>query len=184
MTHKPVGAGSSFTFTAGTATTSTSFSPQSNTLRVIAVGGAAHVAIGTEPSAGVTDYYIPANQSVTLALAKGSTRVTGITTGSTTIIDVAQGTEVPFAVGDYVSLTVTGQSYYNFTHVPVLSIDTTSGVGGYYSSRMTVAYNSSGIVTAFNPTYADVRLSQKISAYGAGGSGTLYYQQVQITGQA
>ena len=48
---------------------------------------------------------------------------------------------------------------------------------------MTVGYNSSGIITAFNPTYADIRLSQKISAYGVG-SGTLYLQQVQITGQA
>jgi hypothetical protein len=49
---------------------------------------------------------------------------------------------------------------------------------------MVIDYNSSGVSTAFGASYADVKLSQKISAYGAGGSGVLYYQQVQITGQA
>ena len=183
MTHIPVGIGSSIVISTGVATTSTAFSVQSTVLRVVAVGGAAHVAIGTEPSATTTDYYVPANQSATLALRRASNRVVGVTTGTTSIIDVPEGTQVPFSVGDYVSLTATGQSYYNFTHAPVLSIDNTAGVDGYFSTRMTVGYNSSGIITAFNPTYADIRLSQKISAYGVG-SGTLYLQQVQITGQA
>jgi hypothetical protein len=184
MAHIPVGLGSSFAFSAGAASTSSSFSVQSNVLRVVAVGASAHVAIGTEPSATITDYFIPAGQSATLALTKASNRVVGVTTGTTTIIDVPEGTQVPFGVGDYVSLSVDGQSYYNITHAPVLSVNTSSGVGGYYQTRMTIGYNSSGIVTAFNPTYADVRVSRKISAYGVGASGTLYFQQVQITGQA
>lgn len=184
MAHRPVGVGSSFAFTAGAASTSTAFSVQSNVLRVVAVGAAAHVAIGTEPSAAVTDYYVPANTSATLALTKASNRVVGVTTGTTTTVIVPEGTQVPFGVGDYVTLVANGQSYYNFTHVPVISVDTSTGVGGYYQTRMTVNYNSSGIVTAFNPTDAEVRISQKISAYGSGGSGTLYYQQVQISGQA
>lgn len=184
MTHRPVGAGSSFSYSAGAASTSTAFSVQSDALRVVAVGAAAHVAIGTNPTATVTDYYIPANQSVTLALTKASNRVVGITTGTTTVITVPEGTQVPFGVGDYVSLTATGQNYYDFGHVPVISVDTTSSYNGYFQTRMTVGYNSSGIVTTFNPSYADVRMSQKISAYGSGGSGTLYFQQVQITGQA
>jgi hypothetical protein len=48
---------------------------------------------------------------------------------------------------------------------------------------MVVAYNSSGIVTAFSSSDASISLSNKVSAYGLG-SGTLYFQQVQITGQA
>ena len=183
MAHRPVGAGSSFNFTAGAASTSSAFSVQSNVLRVVAVNGAAHVAIGTEPVATVADYYVPSGQAVTLALTKASNRVVGVTTGTTTVVTVPEGTQVPFGVGDYVSLTASGQSYYNFTHAPVVSVDTTSSVSGSYQTKMTVAYNSSGIVTAFNPSDAEVRLSQKISAYGAG-SGTLYIQQVQITGQA
>jgi hypothetical protein len=152
-------------------------------LRVVAVGGAAHVAIGVNPTATNTDYYVPAGDTVTLGLTKASNRVVGVTTGTTTIVTVPEGTQVPFGIGDYVTLTVTGQSYYNFTHQQVLSIDTSAGVGGYYQTRMTVNYNSSGIATAFSATDASVVVSNKISAYGVG-SGTLYFQQVQITGQA
>ena len=183
MAHRPVGAGSSFTFTAGAATTSSAFTVQSSVLRVVAVGGAAHVAIGVTPAATSADYYVPAGDTVTLGLTKASNRVVGVTTGTTTIVTVPEGTQVPFAVGDYVTLTATGQSYYNFTHQRVVSIDTSAGVDGYFSTRMTVDYNSSGIVTAFSAADASVVVSNKISAYGVG-SGTLYFQQVQITGQA
>lgn len=183
MSHRPVGAGASFTFSAGTATTSSSFSVQSSVLRVVAVNSAAHVLIGGNPSATVSDYYVPAGGTATLALTKASNRVVGVTTGATTVVTVPEGTQVPFAVGDYVSLTASGQSYYNFTHQEVLSVDTSAGVDGYFQTRMTVNYNSSGIVTAFSSPDATISNSNKVSAYGAG-SGTLYYQQVQISGDA
>lgn len=183
MAHRPVGAGSSFTFTTGTATTSSAFAVQSNVLRVVAVGGAAFVSVGATPSATAADYYVPSNETATLALTKASNRVVGITTGTTTIVTVPEGTQVPFGVGDYVTLATTnGQSYYNFTHQRVVSIDTTAGISGYYQTRMTVDYNSVGIVTAF-ASEASVTASNKVSVFGAG-SGTLYYQQVQISGQA
>jgi hypothetical protein len=185
MAHRPVGVGSSFTFSAGTATTSlNSFTVQSSVLRIVAENAGAYVKIGVgTPSATNTDYYIPSGGTATLALTKASNRVVGVTTGTTTIITVPEGTQVPFGVGDYVTLTATGQSYYNFTHKEVLSIDTSAGVNGYYQTRMTVANNSSGIVTAFSSVDSTISISNKVSAYGAG-SGTLYYQQVQITGQA
>ena len=183
MAHRPVGAGSSFTFTAGAATTSSAFSVQSSVLRVVAVGGAAHISVGGNPSATSTDYYISSGGSETLALTKASNKVVGVTTGTTTTIIVPEGTQVPFGVGDYVSLTVGGQSYYDFTHKQVLSVDTSAGINGYYQTRMTVDNNSSGILTAFAPTDASVSISNKVSAYGVG-SGTLYFQQVQISGQA
>ena len=183
MAHRPVGAGSSFSFSAGAASTSSAFSVQSSVLRVVAVGGAAHVTVGTNPLATNADYYIPANGTATLALTKASNRVVGVTTGTTTIVSVPQGTQVPFSVGDYVSLTASGQSYYDFTHIEVLSVDTSTDIDGYHQTIMTVNYNTSGIVTAFSSPNASVTLSNKVSAYGAG-SGTLYYQQVQISGDA
>lgn len=183
MAHRPVGLSSSFSVSSGSATTSSPFLVQSDVLRVVAVGSSAHVAIGTNPSASVADYFIPSNQTATLALTKASNRVVGVITGTTTIVSVPEGTQVPFGVGDFVTLTATGQSYYNFTHVPVISVNTSSGVNGFYQTRMTVDYNSSGIVTSFNPINAEIRLSQRISAFGTG-PGTLYFQQVQITGQA
>ena len=183
MAHRPVGVCSSFSFTAGAASTSTAFTVQSSVLRVVAVGGSAHVAIGVTPAATSGDYYVPAGDTVTLGLSKASNRVVGVTTGTTTIVTVPEGTQVPFGIGDYVTLTATGQSYYDFTHQRVISIDTSAHVDGYFQTRMTVDYDSSGIVTTFSAADASVVVSNKISAYGVD-SGTLYFQQVQITGQA
>ncbi len=184
MAHRPVGSGSSVAFTAGAASTSSTFSVQSNVLRVVAVGAAAHIAVGATPSATSSDYYVPANQDATIALTKASNRVVGVVTGTTTTIVVPEGTQVPFGVNDYVSLSVSGiQSYYNFTHQKVLSVDTTAGVDGYFQTRMTVNYNSSGILTAFSSPDATIINSNKVSAYGTG-TGILYYQQVQISGDA
>jgi len=183
MTHRPVGAGSSFSFT-GTATTSSAFSVQSDTLRIVAVGGAAHITIGSSPLASSSDYYVPSGGSVTLALTKASNRVVGITTGTTTTIDFAEGTQSPFGVGDSVTLSASGQSYYDFSHQIVTSVNTSSGVNGFHQSRIIVSFNSSGIVTAFSSADATLRTSQKLGAIGAGASGAIYYQQVQITNLA
>ena len=181
MTHRPVGVGASFNFSAGTATTSTAFSVQSDTIRVVAVGAAAHIAVGGTPSATTADYYVPSGGTATLALTKASNRVAGVTTGTTTIVDVPEGTQVPFGVGDYVTLS--GSLHHNFTHVQVLSVDTSSGVNGFFQTRMVVNYNSSGIVTAFSSPDASVTASNKVSAFGSG-AGVLYHQQVQITSEA
>lgn len=183
MAHRPVGAGSSFNFSAGAASTSSAFTVQSSVLRLVAVGGAAHISVGSNPSATLSDYYVPSGGTATLAITKASNRVAGITTGATTTITVPEGTQVPFGVGDYVSLSVSGQSYYDFTHKEVLSVDTSAGVNGYHQTRMTVANNSSGIVTAFSSNDATISVSNKVSAYGVG-TGALYYQQVQISGDA
>jgi len=183
MAHRPVGAGASFNFSAGAATTSSAFSVQSNVLRIVAVGNAAHVKVDGDPAAAVTDYYVPSGGTATLALTKASNRVAGITTGTTTTIDFPEGTQCPFGEGDYVSLTASGQSYYDFTHQKINSVDVSSGVNGYHQARAVINYDSSGIVTAFSSPDANLVLSQKVSARGLG-AGTLYIQQVQLSGQA
>jgi len=181
MAHRPVGAASSFSFSAGTATTSSSFSVQSSVMRVVAINAPAHVLISGNPSATAADYYVPANSSATLALTKASNRVVGVTTGATTVVIVPEGTQVPFGVGDYVTLT--GSTYHDFEHKEVLSVNTTSNYEGYFQTRMTVDHDSSGIVTAFSNEDASVINSLKVSAFGSG-SGALHYQQVQISGNA
>ena len=47
----------------------------------------------------------------------------------------------------------------------------TAGVAGYFGTRIVVNHNSSGIVTAFAPDYADLRRSFKVSLRTAAGSG-------------
>tara|TARA_R110000868_G_scaffold43748_3_gene146822 strand:- start:11090 stop:11635 length:546 start_codon:yes stop_codon:yes gene_type:complete len=181
MAHRPVGAGISLTTSASSGMT-TSFIPQSNVMRVVAVTSGAFVAIGTNPTATIADYYIPAGTSETLAMTKASNRVVGITTGTTTIIDCPEGTQAPFGVGDYV--TITGSTYHNFVHVPVISVNTTSGVEGYFQKRFIVDYNSSGIATAFSSPDASVSISYRLAARTEGSSGIVYAQQVQLSGQA
>jgi hypothetical protein len=183
--HKPVGLGASITIAVATATLSNPISVQSKVLRISASGSAVCVAIGTNPTATATDYYLLSGNSASLALSPASQRVVGIVTGTSTTITFPEGTGSPFVVGDYVTLTSVGQSYYNFTHQPVTAVDASSGVGGYYSTRITVSTSTSGILTAFTAADGDLRKSVKISSYGvAATAGVLYYQQVQIAGDA
>jgi hypothetical protein len=182
MAHKPVGVGSSFSVSAGAATTSQPFSVYTDSLRVISTGSGL-VKIDSEPTATPSDYYITANNDFVLSISPASSRVSGITTGATTSIDFPQGTGTPFEVGDYVTLTSTSQSYHNFTHKRVSQVLSTSGFDGYHSRRIIIENNSSGIVTAYNGQDAELRRSLKVSAYGLA-SGALYYQQVQISSHA
>jgi hypothetical protein len=183
MAHRPVGAGTSII--TGTSTQqSSAFSVQSDTLRVVAVGAGAHVAIGTEPTATTTSYYVASGQSATLALTRISNRVVGVTTGVTTTIIFPEGTQCPFGVGDFVTLTASGQNYYDFTHQPVIAVDTTSRFDGFHQTRCTVGSNTSGIVTAFSSPNATLRSSLKVAARTDSGSGVLHLQQVQLSGQA
>jgi hypothetical protein len=83
-------------------------------------------------------------ETATLALTKASNRIVGVTTGTSTVLTCPEGTQLPFGVGDYVTLS--GSTYHNFTSAEVLSVDTSSGVEGLFQTRMTVNYNSSGII--------------------------------------
>ena len=103
MAHRTVGIGTSIALT-GTATTSNAFKVQSNVLRIVATGGNAYVAIGTDPVATAADYLVTSNQPETLAMLKQSQRVVGITTGTTTVLEAPEGTQMPFNLGDRVTL--------------------------------------------------------------------------------
>ena len=196
MAHNPVGSGASIAVHTGTGTTSALMAHKANTLRVVLVGESdvegAHVSIGTDASASTTDYYIVKNEPATINIFRPSSqRVVGITTGTTTTIEFPEGTGSPFGAGSSVAITVTGQSYYDDVvgFATVSKVWDGANIGGHYSTRISVDANTSGIVTAYDSTnYAELRNSFKVSAYGegaaAGKKGALYYQQVQVTGEA
>jgi len=183
MAHRPVGTASSIAITT-TSAKSSSFSVQSDVIRVVAIGAGAHVAIGTEPTATTANYYIANGIAETLAVTKASNRVVGVITGTTTTIIFAEGTQCPFGVGDHVTLTASGQSYYDFTHQPVTAVDVSSDINGYHQTRCSIGTNTSGIVTAFFSPDATLRNSLKIAARTDTGTGVLHLQQVQISGTA
>ncbi len=187
MGHKPVGVNSSFAIASGANRRGVDKTlQQSDSLRVVAKGAGCHVAIGTLPTAAATNYYVHSGEAEVIALGSvKSNKVVGVSTsGSTTIIDFAEGTGSPFEAGDAVSLTVTGQSYLDFTHKIVSSVNTTAGIGGFYSTRIVVDHDY-GVGYAHTDVIgqAELRGSFMVAAYGDG-TGTLHYQQVQSSGGA
>lgn len=182
MAHRPIGIGSSVQISAGLARTSESFNVSSTSIRLVAVGSSAFVSIGSSPSPTTGGYYIPPNFPATLALTTGSQRVVNVTIGTTTIVDFPSGTGCPFEAGDYVSLISSNQAFYNLNHVQISSIDYSSGVNGYHGTRAILNVSTVGIATAFTGP-AELRRSLRVGTFGLGG-GALYYQQVQISGDA
>ena len=208
MALNPVGAGTSIQLVAaGTVVQNQTGAQthQSAYLRCVAVDCPVNVAVSmattAAATAGITSFYIRKDTSETLFIGKPrSNRVVGLTTETdgTVTIDFAEGTGTPFNGGDAVSLTVTGQDYYNFSHKIVNSVNSTSGLNGYYSTRINVNYdygddNPGGIQTTFNNagqvSWAEMRSSfvvgaQSATGLGAQGIGALYIQQVQTSGDA
>ena len=195
MAHRTVGVGQTIRLS-GTATTSTAFKVQSNVLRIVASGANAYVAIGTDPVAKATDYLVTSNQPETLAMLKMSQRVVSITKGSTTVLAAPEGTQMPFNLGDRVTLVVgdTGKIDTNYLTGESAIVDTqvvgksrSAGVGGDFEEKVTVEANTSGISTAFSATtHATLFMSNKVSVISpnSDANSVVQIQQVQTTGSA
>tara|TARA_B100000927_G_C16245189_1_gene381150 strand:- start:45 stop:632 length:588 start_codon:yes stop_codon:yes gene_type:complete len=195
MALNPVGSGSSLTVSTDTAKViANGIAQQSDTLRVTLVGASglegAHIKIGEMPTATTADFYLVKGETATINIHRPSSqRVTGITTGTTTVIQFPEGTGSPFGVGSTVSITATDQSYYDdiIKDASVTAVNNSSGVGGAFGTQITLDADTSGIKTDIS-NYATLRNSFKISALAKGNAadvtGALYYQQVQVTGEA
>ena len=162
---------------------------------MVATGQNTHVAIGTEPTAAVTDFFIPSGGVATLAVSNTSAKVAAISTATTyTYIDFPQGTSSPFAAGDYVSLSLangSAQDYYEFTHNRVKQVYSSAsapnyGAGENWFSQRIVVENDYGrnISTSLSDDNTTLRGSFKVAARTDSGTGKLYIQQVQISGEA
>ena len=192
MAYRTVGAGQSIALT-GTATTSTAFKVQSNVLRIVASGADAYVAIGTDPVATTTDFIVTSSEPESLAMLRQSQRVVSITKGTTTVLAAPEGTQMPFNIGDRVTLDYEGNTINDSNYTTLIS-DTkvvgksrSAGVGGDFSEKVTVEANTSGVSTAFTPTgNATLFMSNKVSVISPNptAASVVYIQQVQTTGSA
>jgi|TARA_X000001036_G_scaffold421918_1_gene444276 hypothetical protein len=194
MTLRTVGAGTSIT--TGTSSQQSGFiSGKSTALRVVATGQNTHVAIGTDPTAAVTDFVVPKDSAATLAFSNTSAKVVSISTSTTyTLIDFPQGTSSPFGVGDYVTLDLAAgsdQDYYPFTHKRVYAVydkgrTAYARQGENWFGQRIVIENDYGrnISTSLLDNNTTLRASFKVAARTDTGSGKLYIQQVQISGEA
>ena len=192
MAYRTVGAGQSIALT-GTATTSTAFKVQSNVLRIVASGADAYVAIGTDPVATTTDFIVASSEPESLAMLRMSQRVVSITKGATTTLAAPEGTQMPFNIGDRVTLDYEGNTINDSNYTTLIN-DTkvvgksrSAGVGGDFSEKVTVEANTSGVSTAFTPTgNATLFMSNKVSVISPNptAASVVYIQQVQTTGSA
>ena len=192
MAHRTVGAGQSIALT-GTATTSSAFKVQSNVLRIVATGANAYVAIGTDPVATTSDYIVTTQGSESLAMLRMSQRVVGITKGSTTVLEAPEGTQMPFNIGDRVTLDYEGNTINDSNYTTLIN-DTkvvgksrSAGVGGDFLEKITVEANTAGVSTAFTPTgNATLFQTNKVSVISPNptAAAVVYIQQVQTTGSA
>ena len=188
MALRTIGAGSSIGLAIGVAGTSAAFTVQSDTVRVVAQGGNVFVNVAAEPNhiagtgkADRTSFLVVAGEPEEIRLNKASQRVVGITTGATTILTCPEGTQMPFGVGDRVTLSSANLADYTtaISHVEVTSVNTSAGVGGNFQTSITVNANTAGILTAFHSADSTLRRSVKLSALAADGAGAVYFQQVQ-----
>ena len=196
MAHRVVvGTGMSVT-TALASVASTSFVIESQYVRLTPTTEGAHISISqtsVSPTATSADYYIPAGETETLSMQRYSCPVVGVTTSDTaTIIDCPEGMQVPFSVGNYVSLRtgIATMPEFNFNHARVTDVNTSNGVQGYHQTRLTCDGNTGGIMTSFsadggfNVPGATLYSSARIASRSDGGAGGLHIIQVQTTGEA
>ena len=205
MAHNPVvGTGKSIA-TALASAASTSFAIESQYVRLTPVTEGANVVVSqtvNKPSAAATDYYIPAGTSETLSMQRYSCKIIGIT--STTAVGAAstyftqltcpEGQQVPFSIGNYVTLKNCNVAGFNtITHARVTNVDTTAGLDGSFQTKLTVDADtySSGTFDedadvpggkGFNDT--TLYSSARIAARTDEGAGGLHIIQVQTTGAA
>ena len=167
---------------------SSAFAHKTDSLRVTALGDDAYVSVGGEPTAAATNFLVVTGEPEVISLGHvRSHKVVGITTGSTTVLELPEGTGCPFVVGDYVSLSVTGQSSYDFSHKEVTAIQDVSTLGGQYTnggSKVTINHDSSSgnPASLLSTSNAVLRNSLKVAVFARTGSGTVHCQQVQVTG--
>ena len=191
MAYKSVG--NVITVAAGGASTASSaFNQQTEYLRVVAIGTAAHVAVSGFDSTGIgvsayqdSSTYLAADTPEIIAMGKvASQPIVGITTAagdggtgfSNLVITIPEGQYAQFPVNATVSATVDGQDWFNFTNKRVKSVNTgfapTSANPGF-GAQLTIIDGIAGnnaIATAFaatlgsSPRAAELRSSQKIAA--------------------
>tara|TARA_Y100001970_G_scaffold247324_1_gene315985 strand:+ start:687 stop:1316 length:630 start_codon:yes stop_codon:yes gene_type:complete len=205
-----LGVGTGFNINAAsTATLSPCIAQKTEYLRVNTGVATVHVAIGTLPTAVVTDTVITNQQPEIISLGKVRSQpinavtvpsagdgVTGIVT-----LTVPEGYGNQFREGSLIGLQVktgTGstdnQTYWNLTNLYVSSVQihrVNTGISGNgFTDKLTVTGDlktqngqTAGIQTGLlTGNTLEARSAFKMSAFSGGVEGQVYAQQIQITG--
>jgi hypothetical protein len=176
MSHKIVQTVAPLTSVGAASVQSSAISPQSGFIRIVPVGAAVAVAIGTDPVATTSDYVVSQYQPEILKERVARQQISGITTGATTVVTFGENYGNPFVVGDYVTVSGATTVGINTTHVAIARVS---------DSSITINHNSSSVSGIVTVTGAVVARSVKVAAYGIGGTATtVSITEVQTTSQS
>lgn len=158
--------------------TSNPINLKSGYLRMTSSGAGNHIAIIDGNNVGVSSessLLIPADTTEIIKERVARQRITGITTGSTTIVHFGENCGNPFVVGDHVSIVGAQPSGINtdFNLVTATS-----------SQSITINYNSTAVTGVITTTNADAVRSVKVAVFSEGNNAHLHITEVQISSQA
>jgi hypothetical protein len=145
-----------------------------------------HIAIGTSPVATANSFMITAGNTEILKERVARQKISGIETGTSTVITFGENLGNPFVVGDGLIIENAFPSGINTTFSVVTAVSENFSTG---QSTVTVNFNSTPIagVAVTNATAAratKIAALADASVGATGGSGVLHISEIQITSQA
>lgn len=153
---------------------------KSGYLRLTSRNGGCHINIldgintaGTASSS--TSFLIPTNTSEVLKERISRQTISGITTGSSTVVSFSENSGNPFVVGDKVSIIGSQNSGINTSFATITSLT---------DSSITLNFNSTSVGGALTVTSAIVSRCVKVEVFPENNGSQLHIAEVQITSQA
>lgn len=141
--------------TVSIAATSNPISLKSGYIRVSTGLTSVYVEIGGDPVVTTNSFHIPPYQTEVLKERIARQRITGIATGTSTIILIDNSVGNPFLIDDYVTVENAQPTGINTTHCLVTEIT---------DSSLTIASNSSSIVGVITVSNAILSRSVKVAS--------------------
>lgn len=162
MAIKIVQTTSPISATAGSGTTSNPITLKTGYVRVSTASTGAHIEIGFNPITTNSSFHLPPFSSEIIKQRIARQRFSGITTGTSTIINFGQNNGNLYVVGDYVAIEGASPAGINTNFAQITSVD---------GENITVAYNTTSVSAgSINIGEAIVALSTKVGVMGSGGS--------------
>jgi hypothetical protein len=148
---------------------------KSGHVRVATAGTGVYVDIGSSPSASTNSLYVPSQSAVVLKERVTRQTISGITTGSSTIITVDPQIGTQFTTSDYLAI----------ENVIPAGINTNfAQVTGITEGTITINWNTSSITGVVTVTGATVSRAVKVAGLTVGGPADLSITEVQVAGGA
>lgn len=151
--------------TAGSGTTTNPVSLKTGYVRVSTANTGAHVEFGFNPITTNTSFHLPPYTSEIIKQRIARQRFSGITTGTSTVINFGQNNGNLYVVGDYVAIEGASPAGINTNFAQITAVD---------GENITVAYNTTSVSAgSIDIGQGIVALTTKVGVMGNGGATTV-----------